>query len=763
MIIDKASNLVRSGIMGETEFTMKATAKAFDIMINTIYSDKVGAVVREICSNAKDSHNSAGKNNVPFKISVPTTLDPHFTVEDEGTGLPPEKIKKLFSNVFDSTKEDSNDDIGAFGLGSKSPFSLTDSFTVMGNWYGKKYMFLVFKNERRIPSILETGCMDTDEPNGITVKIPVNSDMYDKFIQTIKRQLFMFEPKPIVTNVTDFKWWPDESIGTYLNTRILKNKLFESTHNVSIGGVVYPLDRNKFNNDNSIKLGYIGQQTITDFPIGSLDIQASRESLSYDAPTIKALEEYYAKFFAEYEKVVLDEINTSANAFEAWKVLKKHQQGDAGYWNNIPTSNLKFGDVYIGNKYNDPTLDFPSIQYDKQIINRDLYNAMKLALPDGAEPIPTDKIPTKMVKEKGQKFQITEYRLSYDSLNKNHSGVLYHWTFGQLKWIEQKNNIIVFCDNDVNVSRKIKQLILNIEDNNTSTRVRSSILLVQRMEYYKGDFNEVIDLVKNYVPDAVFHYTSALTIPKTVVDPNRRQIIQGVFSINKGRKELKLLSEVDMDSPYVLMSRELFLDYKGADPKVFKSIFNGVDANLYGIQKGGEPYLKKIISERKGLELKVYMEQLFKGFVIDPLVFDHIVGKRLNIMTSYNETENINAVDYKANGGITYLADVNRRIKTTRHRNIQTKPILSDAENILIRLYEKSYQQFFKGIKELDEVNDMIEKETNRLPLYYKQYPLLRRTFLDSSYNSDPAEVIEYIKMVDQINATKEANNNMMI
>src|SRR5271156_6461407 len=123
----------RSNVASESSFRIKTTAKAFDILSSGLYTDRVLAVVRELSCNAYDAH-VAANNLEPFEIHVPNSLEPWFHVKDFGTGLSDEDVMNLYSTYFESTKTDSNDFIGALGLGSKSPFSYTKAFEVISRF-----------------------------------------------------------------------------------------------------------------------------------------------------------------------------------------------------------------------------------------------------------------------------------------------------------------------------------------------------------------------------------------------------------------------------------------------------------------------------------------------------------------------------------------------------------------------------------------------------------------------------------------------------
>jgi len=94
------TDIERSGITTENEFTIKASSQAFDILSSGLYSDKILAVVRELSCNARDS-NVEAKNPEPFEIHLPNGLEPYFSVTDNGLGLSQESAMHLYTTYFE--------------------------------------------------------------------------------------------------------------------------------------------------------------------------------------------------------------------------------------------------------------------------------------------------------------------------------------------------------------------------------------------------------------------------------------------------------------------------------------------------------------------------------------------------------------------------------------------------------------------------------------------------------------------------------------
>ena len=121
MRIDSNTAAVESSGLGEQgAFSIKTTAAAFQLLSSGLYTNKIRAVVRELSCNAIDAHVMPGGSGkeTPIEVKLPNTLDSQFYVKDSGPGLPHDKIMSLYTTYFDSSKQQSDDFIGGFGVGS---------------------------------------------------------------------------------------------------------------------------------------------------------------------------------------------------------------------------------------------------------------------------------------------------------------------------------------------------------------------------------------------------------------------------------------------------------------------------------------------------------------------------------------------------------------------------------------------------------------------------------------------------------------------
>lgn len=114
MIIDSSTSSIE--VIGDIqEFKTGIDPKNIEfittLLSSNLYSNPEQSFIREIVSNAWDSHMEAGTTNTPVIIKV----DEHnnnITIRDYGTGLSPERFKEVYCNIGSSTKRDTNEYIG---------------------------------------------------------------------------------------------------------------------------------------------------------------------------------------------------------------------------------------------------------------------------------------------------------------------------------------------------------------------------------------------------------------------------------------------------------------------------------------------------------------------------------------------------------------------------------------------------------------------------------------------------------------------------
>ena len=318
---DTTTTIERIGTVSEeSQFKMKTSRKAFQIL-SDLYSDKPLAIVRELGCNAQDSHTAAGYPDRPIEIHVPNAIEPWLTIKDYGTGISHSDIYNIYTVYFESTKEESNDQIGCLGLGSKSPYCYTDNYTITSIFNGEKNIYNAHFNESNTPAIAHMFADITSEANGVEIQIPIKEEDFNRFINAIKKAFRFFKVKPIVTGGT-IDWTDEKPIFEGDNWASYEKFSFGEAYAV-MGGVTYPIQPNMVDDKHYQMLSKAG--LVIRFEMGELDFVPSREALSYCELTVNSINakmDYIALDFASKVSELIEEKENILEALKAVNYLK---------------------------------------------------------------------------------------------------------------------------------------------------------------------------------------------------------------------------------------------------------------------------------------------------------------------------------------------------------------------------------------------------------------------------------------------------------
>jgi len=273
------------GVQITNTFSIKANGKAFKVLIDGLYSDKIRAVVRELWTNAYDSHVMANKADVPFDCHLPTFSDPTFTVRDYGVSLSDDGVMHLYTTVFESSKEDTNTQVGKLGLGSKSPFAYTDTFTITAWLDGRKRTYSAYIGADYVPQISRMSDEASDEPQGFAVSFPVKTYDYGAFASAARGVVHGFDVIPVFTGSTSVKPDADPVLFSGNGWKLFAAGGRYSSAQARQGCVIYPLSSYSIPNLSDEHAALLQSRLLIDFDIGLLEISANREALGYDAQT----------------------------------------------------------------------------------------------------------------------------------------------------------------------------------------------------------------------------------------------------------------------------------------------------------------------------------------------------------------------------------------------------------------------------------------------------------------------------------------------
>lgn len=287
-----------------TQFSVKIDGHIFKMMTDGLYSAKVPSVVREILANAIDAQIKSGRDET-VKVSLPTHFNATFRVRDFGDGMDHNFVRTLYTKLGHSTKRDDNTQTGFFGMGSKSPFTITDQFQITVFDGTAKRIYTAALATDGIPLLHFSGIFKSDEPSGVEVSVPVRSELIGEFETAVKASAFAYFDKNIEFN-RDFSqgehpldWAKDnyKKIAEDVYVSREARNIYGSAPRVFIrqGFAVYPLELQQLNTDSGTtkmlrRLMGQTQSVYIDSRLGTFNVTASREKIQYDAPSKANLE-----------------------------------------------------------------------------------------------------------------------------------------------------------------------------------------------------------------------------------------------------------------------------------------------------------------------------------------------------------------------------------------------------------------------------------------------------------------------------------------
>jgi hypothetical protein len=344
MEISHASTETQSaavGIKGQAkEVTVSTNAEFMMMIAHGIYSNKPLALVRELLCNARDGHAKAGCLDKPILV---TLEDNKLVVRDHGTGIPNEVFTEIYLTFGESTKRKSQDETGGFGVGSKVPWAVCDTFSAR-NWInGTMTAYSITKSDPKLkgkPSCVPIMTVPSKEPSGVEVSVPFPEKMHRDIHAMIT--LFALELDiPIIFNGTLTK-----PTGAFGGAELKKRGFFRAPSHprtviqpsefyVRQGDVLYPVEcQEEFKDawDMLLLLAPSGRNPlILQAKPDSIIPTLSRESLQYTERTTLSIRELM--------KNVLQDLANNVDAYaEGVKTLLPVSFSEPdfvdAYWNN---------------------------------------------------------------------------------------------------------------------------------------------------------------------------------------------------------------------------------------------------------------------------------------------------------------------------------------------------------------------------------------------------------------------------------------------
>lgn len=292
------TNRVVDDIQNKTTFGISAEGPLFQALSTSVYSDKPLAVFREYSSNALDVHKEIGQTR-PVEIGIEIKGQTQVLYfQDYGTGLSDEMIKQIFIVYGKSTKRESEYSIGGFGIGSKSAFAYSNNFQVESVIDNKKSLYSFMVDSDFVPTASLIHQIDTVEPNGVRVSVPIQQSDFSAFRYVANEMLRFRDPSLYtvkgmkITNDVE----PVESIGNVTTYRLTDDSSMSTpsyTYNNHIVLLVAGIPYNIPSSITSPKLKCLTKNNCfvaIDFSASDVSVALSREHIQLNKKTIKTIE-----------------------------------------------------------------------------------------------------------------------------------------------------------------------------------------------------------------------------------------------------------------------------------------------------------------------------------------------------------------------------------------------------------------------------------------------------------------------------------------
>jgi hypothetical protein len=332
-----------NGVQEEVAISFEANSVAFYAQISGLAKDKIGYPIRELSTNAWD----ASRGNM--EVHLPTNLNPVFRVRDYGPGMSADDMRNVYARLYASTKRGTNESVGGWGLGSKSPFAYligaegAGSYNVTSYHGGMLRTYVLSLAAGGNPVMRLLAELPSDEPTGMDVSFPVRRQDIRTFHDRASAILWSFNPRPKITPTPGWKEPVVKAAGEGW-TSYKDNSVPFYQPQVRMGCVMYPFDLDQISTSGFL----VDSDTVLfDAPIGSLKVTLSREELAYDDTTKTTLKNLVATYERSFISQLQEKVDACDSFFEACRVFSDETDGLGETRANRLRNIVKWASLYL--------------------------------------------------------------------------------------------------------------------------------------------------------------------------------------------------------------------------------------------------------------------------------------------------------------------------------------------------------------------------------------------------------------------------------
>ena len=298
-----ANKLITNATEAQTQnFGIGDASVVISILRDKLYMNKIQTLVQEYICNARDAVREIGKQDFEFEITIPTELNPVFKVRDFGPGISPDRMANVFVLYGASTKRGTNGLTGGFGIGAKSAWSYTDSFTIVTVVDGMKRSYIAHTGVDNNGRLDLVSAEKTSEKDGTEIQVSVKQSDIREFKDAVFRAIYFWEKRPFIKGRLDIPNVPELYKPTARAGLFKRSSIPSFVHNPGwcnesvlavIDGVPYPLSEKLLNrcpNLYTVSKTLVASDFVLFLDNGIVEVSANRESIADSHGSLTALE-----------------------------------------------------------------------------------------------------------------------------------------------------------------------------------------------------------------------------------------------------------------------------------------------------------------------------------------------------------------------------------------------------------------------------------------------------------------------------------------
>ena len=297
---------------------------------NGFYSNKELAPIREYATNARDSHIQSGCPFRPIEVTFPSQMAPELRIRDFGNGLTEQELERVYFKYWKSTKRNTNDQNGFYGIGSKSAMAYCDVYTIISICDGKKMVYTAHIDGKA--QRIFNGKSTEGEESGIEVIIPIQQKDIAKFHYEALNFFKYWDILPIFHNIDKEKLteaFAPMDVKPFISGdewSVRPSGYGKGNTKAIMGFVAYDVDWDQVKHGLEPTIAHkiegiftFLEENLTTlyFPNGTLSFTPNRESLQYNDATTKALGDKLVSIYNNLLKIISSEISDAPNIWEA--------------------------------------------------------------------------------------------------------------------------------------------------------------------------------------------------------------------------------------------------------------------------------------------------------------------------------------------------------------------------------------------------------------------------------------------------------------